>query len=193
MIAPGLVLTAAHCFQCRDQFIAAGDCKTKGEFFVPFDYVEFNRYDRSDPNENTVQIILCLDDNKADCDPDEALVVRHPDFDTGTLENDVALIVLPNDLPTTVAEIKPVALNRDPSLPVFNEELEVMGWGHIENGGPESDIPLTTNLRYIPNDDCHGFFLWQARQITDNKLCAFKFGTDVCKGDSGKCTISNLL
>ncbi|KAL3810720.1 hypothetical protein ACHAXA_008493 [Cyclostephanos tholiformis] len=100
LVSPQVVLTAAHCFTNL----------TTGSFMPGGNAIEYNRYSMDD-DEGVGIIPLCLFEDKISCDESLAYVIRHPDYDFNTNENDVTLIILPDDQQVTT--ITPVTLNRD--------------------------------------------------------------------------------
>ena len=170
----------------------------------------FNRYDQRVDAE-VVTIALCQTEGGTGCDNDDlAYVLRHPDWNTNTVTNDVALIFLPSAKRITPNFIRPVVLNRDPNVPVDGEDLEAFGWGFTCEppktlapivapataapsptpeciGGTDPNEIQTGILQYLTNQEC-GVLLED--EITNDILCArtdSNSGVAVGGGDSGMC------
>ncbi|KAL7533164.1 hypothetical protein ACHAWF_004365 [Thalassiosira exigua] len=163
LIAPHVVLTAAHCFTCNPYLLQKEACPEIG-FHLFYEWVEFNRYDKNDPNEDVYRVDLCSNEFGLGngCLPSEGVVIRHPEYvfeegnpypDSVESDNDFALIILSSDVPSDVTHVVPLALNEDTNRPIADEHLEVLGWGVTETGRL-SNIPLTATLDYITNEMC---------------------------------------
>ncbi len=125
--------------------------------------------------------------------------MRHPEYNDGTIVNDVALIFLPRE----ITYVPRVELNRDANFPAVGQVLEVFGWGATcqlpGTECPEEDatpnVIQTGNLEYVTNAECQenkgGAF-----NITEDMLCARTNSTDgvaVGSGDSGMCDSWSLI
>ncbi|KAL3766178.1 hypothetical protein ACHAW5_008411 [Stephanodiscus triporus] len=115
--------------------------------FEPSSEIQFNKYSVNDKEDDgVITVKLCQTEGRFGCEDDLAYVVRHPDYDGNTNENDVALIILPEDLPgdieQRIANLPNVALNCDPNVPVVGQVLEAFGWGSTcEPSGTAAPIP----------------------------------------------------
>ena len=148
--------------------------------FSPNTEIQFNRYSQNDDKDDgvIVTIELCQTEGKSQCG-NLAYVVRHRDWNATTLQNDIALIFLQEDLPED-RQIPNVALNCDPNVPVADQELEVFGWGHTSFPGGTASIEIQTGkLIALTNADC--------TNVSDDMLCAKKEGISAAPGDSGTC------
>ncbi|KAL2101902.1 hypothetical protein ACEWY4_003663 [Coilia grayii] len=115
-----------------------------------------------------------------------AAVVRHPDYDFITSNNDVALIRLNYPVRFT-SFIKPVCLAASTSVFITGTESWVTGWGHVQEGVP---LPSPQTLQEVEvlvvgNKQCSCSY--GDGSITDNMICACVplGGKDSCQGDSG--------
>eukprot|EP00970_Alexandrium_tamarense_P000139 scaffold18_cov241-Alexandrium_tamarense.AAC.2 len=112
-------------------------------------------------------------------------VYTHPEYNSYTIENDVALLYLPNGM----YDIDPVQLNEDPNVPVDGSPLDLAGWGAYnitDYYSYYSNVPLSTTLNYVTNADCMSPpFIWQEGDITDSMMCAIDEDSSACYGDSG--------
>ena len=195
LITPHFALTAAHCV------LSFGG-------WSPPSYVEFNRHDLYD-NEGVNKMYL---KDTSQCVGD---VYTHPEYNSYTIENDVALLYLPNGM----YDIDPVQLNEDPNVPVDGSPLDLageydrfcylhslsfhshsfnpsllhrywsLGWGIYnitDYYSYYSNVPLSTTLNYVTNADCMSPpFIWQEGDITDSMMCAIDEDSSACFGDSG--------
>lgn len=73
------------------------------------------------------------------------MIVRHPDYDSVSNDNDVALVRLSAPVRYT-AYIKPVCLAASSSVFVTNTNSWVTGWGLVQEGGEEFWTILHSNV-----------------------------------------------
>ena len=183
-------------------FLCAQDCFTQGNStlpnpgsFEPSFAIDFNRY-AQDEDEGVLRIPLCATEFGNGCDGGRAFVVRHPLYNFETFENDVALIFLPVGLQITF--INPIALNRNPNVPVAGQDLEAFGWGLTAYEDlPQNDpnFPQTGILRSVTNQECNEIYLTDdpPSTITGDVLCARTDNTAMGEGDSGTQLQSRLF
>ncbi|XP_073717685.1 chymotrypsin-like protease CTRL-1 [Misgurnus anguillicaudatus] len=113
-------------------------------------------------------------------------IIRHPNFDLSTLDNNIALLQLSSSV-TFTDYIRPVCLAAAGS--VFDEGLSswVTGWGGAYGGSyADTDDLLETEVPVVSNPNCST--IWNYLTITDNMLCAGILnytGNSRCAGDSG--------
>ena len=147
LIAPAVVLTAAH-------------CQNKVKF------AEIGRYNQFDNTGVSVYPVYA-DQN----------FFPHPEYDDRGLNNDFALIQLPERHP----DVSMAILNDDPKFPAKEgDAVVVAGWGRVEEDGYGSDVLLETTMDYVPPEQC--FERFNQRYITENMLCAYREGFDACQG-----------
>jgi len=103
LISPHFALTAAHCLF----YLGSWDPPT---------YVEFYRHSLM----NDAGVTKMYFKNTDQCEGD---VVFHPNYDDYTLENDIALLHLPNG----IYDIEPVILNENSRVPLDGASLDVSG------------------------------------------------------------------
>jgi secreted trypsin-like serine protease len=168
LISPSVVMTTAHCV------VSLTD-----DAWHPPAWVEFNRYDWF--NDTDVKRVYI--DNRDQCDGD---VVYHPYFNEDLLENDVALIFLPEP----VMDVMPVQLNEDKNVPKADDQLDVAGWGMFDINIPRLNAwgPEAVTLNYVPNDACTKKpYRWREEWIVDSSMCAIgdEAPKSGCIGDSG--------
>ncbi|KAM6959267.1 transmembrane protease serine 9-like, partial [Aplochiton taeniatus] len=115
-----------------------------------------------------------------------AMVLRHPDYNAQTSDNDIALLQLSSAVGFT-DYIKPVCLAEPGSSFYTDLNTWVTGWGRIGSGVPLPS-PQTLQEVSVPvvgNKKCN--CLYGEGKITDNMICAglLAGGKDSCQGDSG--------
>lgn len=170
LIAPDIILTAAHCFSLNASLGTAlvGDYNISSlvedsELHVFQEVVTHPRYYEPVPQ-------------------------RFPDH------HDFALIKIFD----TAKVGSPIKLNKDPSVPdsMPNVPLHVLGWGitNSSDSDSKSDVLKEADVSFVPNDVCKqikafepdGMYNFESL-VFDITLCAADFsnGEDTCNGDSG--------
>lgn len=124
--------------------------------------------------------------------PFEAITVRipvlwwlkHPDFDSKTFNNDIALVRLSREVDYSRI-IRPVCLPR-PGFNYTGSQVSVVGWGRTAEDGPAADLLQQVRVPVLSNSACRELS-YRPEEITDNMMCAgFSNGKiDACQGDSG--------
>jgi len=171
LIAPDIILTAAHCFD---------DDGPPGTAMV-------GCYNITDPTEEGAEVHIFQQ------------VVTHPHYyepvrDDFVDLHDYALIKIYD-----TSKVGPVIrLNRDASVPDSTPEvpLHVLGWGRTNYSVPEStsDVLKEADVSFIPNNVCKQISVTELgpsysieNRVFDISLCAadFQDGDDTCYGDSG--------
>uniref|UniRef100_A0A672G6H6 Zgc:100868 n=1 Tax=Salarias fasciatus TaxID=181472 RepID=A0A672G6H6_SALFA len=153
------VLSAAHCFQT----ITAGQVT-----------VYLGRQTQAGPNPNEESRSV-------------SQIISHPDYDSGSNDNDVALLRLSSETPFT-DYIVPVCLAAPDSSVHSGVSSWVTGWGALTEGGGSGFSPddlMEVEVPTVGNRQCNCDY--GVGQITDNMLCAGfrEGGKDSCQGDSG--------
>jgi trypsin len=111
-----------------------------------------------------------------------AKIIVHPDYNNYALDNDFAVVVLEK---ATSSDVSFSQLNSDDSYPSIGLNSRGVGWGTTEDG-TQSDVLLEVDLPIISNEDCDQCYGGQG-SISDNMICAFNPGFNICFGDSGEC------
>jgi len=156
------ILTAAHCFYRRT------DANTLSRFRVTAAEHDITRVDPDEQRRSIAQAIL------------------HPDYNSRTLDNDIALLRLSSPLDLSVAKASPVVLNDDDNCPTSGAQCDVAGWGTLSSGGSTPDVPHSVTVPAVSNAEC--IEQYGQGEITDNMVCAGAIGVggvDSCQGDSG--------
>ncbi|KAM6959268.1 serine protease 27-like [Aplochiton taeniatus] len=152
------ILTAAHCFSSTS---------TAGYT------VYLGRQDQEGTNPNEQSRSL-------------AMVLRHPDYNVDTSDNDIALLQLSSAVGFT-DYIQPVCLAEPGSSFYTDVNTWVTGWGRIRSGVslPSPQTLQEVSVPVVGNRKCN--CLYGVGSITDNMICAglLAGGKDSCQGDSG--------
>ena len=106
----------------------------------------------------------------------------HPDYNTRTSENDIALLKLEGEFHCHKRELFPACLPRKTSYAGWHKGL-VTGWGTTTEGGQVSDIVRKARVPIMSDAVCSQAYRGQL--YPDVMLCAGKDGIDACQGDSG--------
>jgi len=111
------------------------------------------------------------------------LFVPNPNYNTITLERDVAIMKLVDP----VASIQPAQISFDPNLPLDNQRVDVFGFGELSNGGAAPDQLQTVAIQVIPFNDCNDANSFDGIINDALMICAGRpgGGADSCNGDSG--------
>ena len=106
-------------------------------------------------------------EDRGQCDGD---VVYHPYWNDTSLENDVAIVFLPEP----ITDIKPVALNENPNVPETGAHLDASGWGMTSTEDLSYSGPQAATLSYVgPNEDCERKpYRWPKGFFEDSMMCA---------------------
>ncbi|OGR37944.1 MAG: hypothetical protein A2X29_11230 [Elusimicrobia bacterium GWA2_64_40] len=102
-------------------------------------------------------------------------IVKHPGWDTNTMDNDFALVKLSGD-----SKFEPITLN---TKELSGGEFVTAGWGTTSEGGSVSKLLMKVSVPFISKEACSAAY----DGITDSMLCAGypQGGKDSCQGDSG--------
>jgi len=150
-------LTAAHCVTDRN-----GNKQTHGSFYA------IANHKKSSP---TVRIVF-------------SNLVVHPDYDSRSLENDLAVFTTSEVIPTQ-RDIQRVCIAGPKTEPMQYKNATAMGWGSII---PFRFFPITPDtLQYVEQtilekNQCTAL---GAPNMNENKICATGPFNGVCSGDSG--------
>merc|ERR1719309_1391451 len=113
-----------------------------------------------------------------------AEVIKRPDYNTNSIDNDIALLKLSSDVEFN-DNVVPACLPTDRSQQYTNWEAMVSGWGTTSEGGSTSDVLKETTQTILSNTDPTCVQGAQDNPVPNSKMCGYKRGTDSCQGDSG--------
>jgi len=111
-------------------------------------------------------------------------IVSRRDYNTETMDNDIAILKLGEDVKFSRYVI-PACLPSRMQNDYTGRSAVVSGWGAISEGGPSSKYLKETTVRIVGRNDrtCQGYRINSAQDLI--KFCAYASGTDSCQGDSG--------
>ena len=184
LIAPGWVVSAAHCFT------SAGNGDNPSSYSPEAD-----------------ELIIRLDSPDLSEQPDRFAqhIVVHPQYGIadGSDDADIMLIQLTNKAAlSTVSLADNDIMSQLESSTLLNEVVQIIGWGVFDGEdfsidgdgsavGSQPDYLQSVNLDYLPFSDRRCSSAWGG--LTTNMICAWEplpdaadnFGEDACFGDSG--------
>ncbi|KAJ0015922.1 hypothetical protein NQD34_014212 [Periophthalmus magnuspinnatus] len=113
-------------------------------------------------------------------------IIMHPDYNSTTFQNDIALMKLSSPI-TYTNYIRPVCLAAKSSIFHNGSECWATGWGRLSQNEPfvAHDILQEVQIPVVGNNLCSSFYSFINVTITCNMLCAGELGKGVCQGDSG--------
>lgn len=110
-------------------------------------------------------------------------VTQHPDFDSVTNANDIALIRLQTPIQFSRL-VQPISISAqwvEGDVPVT-----LSGWGQLTIVGPDPVTLRCVNLRTASNSYCTEFYEKGSKRVTENVICTRnEFDRGACFGDSG--------
>jgi len=109
-------------------------------------------------------------------------ILNHPDYNSETKENDIAILVLKKKVSLTkYPNIKPACLPIKGST--HTGKGYISGWGTLNSGGHSTSWLHGAEVNVFEDKDCGS---WKC-QMTQDMMCAgwIKGGIDTCQGDSG--------
>lgn len=158
LISSNWVLTAAHCFASY----------TASQVTV---YLGMYALQSNNPNSQSRSVLN---------------VIRHPNYNSATNDNDLTLLQLSSAV-TFTPYVTPVCLAAPGSTFFTNTQTWVTGWGNIASGVSLSSpmILQEVEVPIVGNRQCN--CLYGVGSITGNMMCAglLAGGKDSCQGDSG--------
>ncbi|XP_026543072.1 cationic trypsin-3-like [Notechis scutatus] len=119
---------------------------------------------------------------------DSVKVIRHPKYNSRTLDNDIMLIKL-SKAATLNSRVSAVRLPS--SCPSSGAQCLVSGWGNtLSSGTRYPDLLQCLSIPVLSQSQCNKAY---PGQITNNMFCAgyVEGGKDSCQGDSGGPVVCN--
>merc|ERR1719170_78048 len=119
-------------------------------------------------------------------------ITLHPDYNSRTVDNDIAVLELAEDL-TFTDKIKPACLPSSETKDYSGSASTISGWGGTIGYGRNEQQPQQpkqctlkeTIVKLIASSDPMCSKLPGLATSSKIKLCAFAKDTDTCQGDSG--------
>uniref|UniRef100_A0A8C5NRM7 Transmembrane protease serine 2 n=1 Tax=Junco hyemalis TaxID=40217 RepID=A0A8C5NRM7_JUNHY len=110
------------------------------------------------------------------------LIISHPDYDTDSKDNDVALM----KLETPLKNVSPVCLPNPGMMFQPNQQCWISGWGAEYQGGKTSNNLNYVAVPLIERSRCNAVYIYNG-MILPTMICAGDLagGIDSCQGDSG--------
>jgi len=107
----------------------------------------------------------------------------HPDYDSGTISNDIALLELVSPLDLTKTGAK--AIKMAATGHTATGDVLVSGWGTLTAGGSLPDVLHKVTVPLVTDKSCRESY--GQSEIFDSMICAGleEGGKDSCQGDSG--------
>lgn len=116
---------------------------------------------------------------------DVASIIKHEDYDSGSLKNDIALYKLAKAV-TFTSQISPVCLPpTDYTDQLYGTNAIVMGYGHTSHGGSGTRVLHDVQLKLENYTDCQDRGGLYGRFVTKDNVCTLTKDKDSCQGDSG--------
>jgi secreted trypsin-like serine protease len=116
--------------------------------------------------------------------------VSHPSNNPSTIAFD--FMVLKLNYP--IADVDPVKLNSDPSVPGnYEDEYTAIGFGATAEDGQPSNTLQAVSVKYITHDLCNSKEMYDGKIQASNMICAAGIGRDSCQGDSGESNLQIVL
>jgi secreted trypsin-like serine protease len=111
--------------------------------------------------------------------------IIHPLFNSTTGANDIALIILPEFIPTGPI-VRYATLNNNSIVPVTNTTVSAMGYGRLNETGTISTTLQHVNLQIESNTKCGAYWTGIKKFNSTQMVCHLTNGkVDTCLGDSG--------
>jgi len=115
--------------------------------------------------------------------------ISHPNYRSSSINYDYMIMKL--DQPVNTSIYPPIGLNRENNVPADGEELTVIGFGTLNQGGYTPSRLQEVNVNYVSTETCKGSYGGDVKDAT--MFCAGTGGgKDSCQGDSGGPIFTNM-
>jgi hypothetical protein len=99
-------------------------------------------------------------------------MIVHPEFNTLTKQNDIALIRLSERAKINQNNIKAICLPLRSELEKLPPLLIVIGFGRTESSKSNSDVLLKVSVRTVSNDECVAQYENTSLRLIEKQFCA---------------------
>jgi len=177
LIAPRVVLTAAHCVVNKDKKAPQGWKKMEHDEVM----AGVHMYDLEDKNEHRCRAEIQVQDP----------IHVHDKFRLKSMTHDVALIILKSPAPCAGGLTKLINIDSESSDRVdmwMDEAVRVAGWGDTNKKDNKQDYPNLLHevaLTAMSNEQCKETSYYSPTAIMSDMMCAAQPNKDSCQGDSG--------
>ncbi|MET1255168.1 trypsin-like serine protease [Aliikangiella maris] len=115
-----------------------------------------------------------------------AQTILHPNYNSTTSDNDIALIKLSSSAPSSLTPLKLPTSDVMSQVGSPGSIVTVSGWGALREGGSGPDILNEVDVPVVSNTTCNSSSAYGGA-VTQNMICAglAEGGKDSCQGDSG--------
>jgi secreted trypsin-like serine protease len=145
------------------------------------------------PKENFLMRVGEFDMSRTDDQQHEDVgveeIIKHPEYDIKSHQNDIALVRLNKDVTLVNNVVWPVCLPTDKyRTDDLNEfSLWVVGWGKVGFTEAQSQLLRQVQVPVVTNDKCQTAYDRFKVTIINRQVCAGlgAGGKDACQGDSG--------
>lgn len=118
--------------------------------------------------------------------------IPHPQYQSSTHQNDIALLRLSSPLDLSGPNVKAIPIvtedHANAGLQDPGVTATITGWGALSEGGSAANTLQMAQLPIVSNEDAMNIGGYNQGQITPDMICAGflgEGGTDACQGDSG--------
>jgi trypsin len=109
-------------------------------------------------------------------------VIEHPEYDDWTLENDVVVLKLAENIVFDDRR-RPLALPTPNFQVAAGRPANITGWGALLFRGAAPQILQSVQVPVLSNAECQR--IYDEEEILSTHICAGEEGRDACQGDSG--------
>nr|ACK76292.1 Der f 3 allergen [Dermatophagoides farinae] len=118
-----------------------------------------------------------------------AEIYQHENYDSMTIDSDVALIKLKTPMTLDQTNAKPVPLPPQGSDVKVGDKIRVSGWGYLQEGSYSLPSELQrVDIDVVSREQCDQLYSKAGADVSENMICGGDVangGVDSCQGDSG--------